>query len=318
MKKALNVFLLACASFMLVSCHKFSNGEVKTFPPRLLNEQFQIIEMHDNVDVKLRHSTADTAAGTILITTGENLYENITTQIEEMKKSSTHNGITDTLSFNKLVIRNENTLDYLRPYNYPLEMTIYYDTLLELIFNSNGSVTTDTLRGYNHWSNFTSSDSLSLISTDSLTANLYLTVYGGSGDFDILANCYRLATHYQHGTSNLTLHGQATRAETYGDYDCHGIIDGFDLEAQLYHQVTSLGTNKIIVRSFDQIIARNENIGHIYYIRYYKKKETLIHGHMEEGHWIAAHIIDSVYSCPQSLIRQGVYRDSITSIYDMP
>ena len=319
MKIARNVFLLAFASVLLASCNKFSNGEVKTFPPRFLDEPFQIIEMNDNVDVRLRHSNADTAAGTIVITTGENLYENITTEIEKVKKSTSHNGFTDTVSYNKLVIRNDNTLDFLRPYDYPLETTVYYDTLLELILNSNANLVTDTLRGYYSWTHFTAMDSLSVTAFDSMAPNLNIRIYGGAGNFNVLTNCYRLVTHYQHGTSNLTLQGQVVRAETFGDYDCHGVIDGFDLEANLYHQVTNFGTNMILVRAFSQIVARNENIGHIYYVKYRKKAKTIIWGHWEDGHhWVPNDTIDSLFYCPQSITKLGVYRDSITSIKDRP
>jgi len=315
MKKALNVILLACASIVFGSCNKFSNGEVST-KTRVLNEPFQIIEMCDDVDVILKHSNADTTAGTILITTGENLYDNISTEIEEVKKTVTHNGLTDTLSFNKLVIRNENTLSFLRPYDYILKMTVYYDTLYELDFNSNANILTDTLRGYDYWTHFSTNESINNISYDSLTANLNLYIYGGSGNYDILTNCFRLTTHYQHGTSNLTLHGLASRAETFGDYDSHGIIDGFDLEAYAYHHVTALGTNKITVRAFHQVIARNENIGHIYYVRY-RKNGSYQHGHIVGGHWVID-TIDTVYICPESVTKRGAYKDSITSIYDMP
>ena len=315
MIKARNVILLACVSLIFGSCHKFSNGDVTT-RTRQISEHFEIIEMYDNVDVKLRHSNADTIGGTIVITTGENLYENITTEIKETQKNVTHNGVTDSLVFNKLIVRNENTLDFLRPYDYPLEMTIYYDTLLELVFNSNGNIITDTLRGYNYWTDFSTSDGGTF---DTLKSNLTIRVHGGSGNFDVLTNCFRLMTHYQYGTSKLTLRGQAVRAETYGDYDCHGVIDGYDLEAISYHQVTSLGTNMIIARAFHQIIARNENIGHIYYVKYRKKAKTIIWGHWEDGHhWVPNDTIDSLFYCPQSITKLGVYRDSITSIKDRP
>ena len=272
--------------------------------------------MYDNVDVKLRHSNADTIGGTIVITTGENLYENITTEITEIKKNVSHNGVTDSLVFNKLIVRNENTLDFLRPYDYPLEMTIYYDTLIELVFNSNGNIITDTLRGYNYWTDFSTSDGGTF---DALKSNLTIRVHGGSGNFDVLTNCFRLMTHYQYGTSKLTLRGQAVRAETYGDYDCHGVIDGYDLEAISYHQVTSLGTNMIIARAFHQIIARNENIGHVYYVKY-TKQGTYTHGgyHDENGHWHSAYLADTTYKCPASVTKRGAYRDNITSTYDRP
>lgn len=309
MKKPLNVILLVCAIVAFGSCNKFSNGDVKTTERHI--EPFQIVEMCDNVNVSLKHCNPDTSAGTIYIRTGENLIEHIGTEIEKVKIGVPHNGATDTLTFNKLIISNNNSLNFLRPYDYTLEMTVYYDTLFELIFNSNATITTDTLRGYNLWTNFTNT-------SDSLKSNLLLDVFGGSGDFTVLTNCYRLMTQYQHGTSNITLRGHAMRAETNGDYDCHGIIDGFDLEAHVYHQINSHGTNKIIARAFNQIIALNDNIGHIYYVTYVKPGKVIHWGHLDSTGWINNDTVDTVYFCPQSITTTGAYKDSITAITERP
>ena len=316
MKKALNVLLLACASVVFGSCNKFSNGDVTTQTRQ--TETFQIVEMCDNVDVTLKHCDAQNPAGTIIITTGENLIDNIGTEIEEIRISVTHNGVNDTLVFNKLVITNDNNLNFLRPYDYTLETTVYYDSLFELIFNSNATIITDTLRGYNYWTNFNNQSDTTIITADSLRPNILLSVIGGSGDFTVLTNCFRLMTNYIHGTSNLILKGHAVRAETYGDYDCHGVIDGFDMEADSYHMVTALGTNKIIARAFNQIIAQNDNIGHVYYVRYSKPGKIIHWGHHEGGHWVDNDTIDTLYSCPLSVTKRGVYKDSITSVHDRP
>lgn len=318
MKRALNIVLLVCTSVVLGSCNKFSNGDTTTFPPRQLDAPFQIIEMRDDIDVVLKHSDAANPAGTVIITTGENLIDGISTEIEPVTSVTTHNGITDSIIFNKLVLRNNNTLGFLRPYDYTLEMTVYYDTLFELIFNSNGVVTTDTLRGYNHWTNFSSLNDTALNTVDSLTANLLIEIQGGSGNFTVLTNCFRLMTHYQHGTSDLTISGKVVRAETNGDYDSHGIIDGFDLEASSYHLVNGYGTNIIIAKAFNQIIARNENIGHIYYVRYSKPGKVIHWGHFENGHWIQNDTVDTLYWCPLNVTKRGAYMDSITSIRSRP
>lgn len=310
MKKIINVILLVCASIVFGSCNKFSNGGEIT--RQRIVEPFQMVEMCDNVDVMLKHCDELNPAGTIFITTGENLMEGIRTEIEEFTTTVLHDDITDTLHFNKLVISNGNSMSYLRPYDYKLEMTVYYDTLFELIFNSNATITTDTLRGYDYWTNFTDDDDTTLITTDSLRPNLLLDIYGGSGDFTILTNCFRLMTQYQHGTSKVTLQGFAERAETYGDYDCHGIIDGKNLEANEYHMVTSHGTNTIIAKAFNQIIALNDNIGYVYYVRYVKPGKVIHWGHYDDtGHWIQADTIDTLYYCPRSVTKKGSYAENI-------
>ena len=317
MAKTLDILLLVCASVVFGSCNKFSNGDVVT-QKRTLDKPFQIVEMCDNVNVTLKHCNADNVAGEIHITTGENLVDNIATEIEEEKKIVTHNGITDTIHFNKLIIRNDNTLNFLRPYDYKLKMTVYYDSLFELNINSNADIITDKLWGYDYWTDFSSQDDSTSVSNDSLTSNLLIYIYGGSGNFSISTNCYKLMTHYQHGTSNLTLHGKVVRAETYGDYDCHGIIDGFDLDADSYHQVTNLGTNIIKAKSFTQIIARNDNIGDIHFLRYRKRGKYIIWGHSsEDNHWIPNDTIDTIYVCPVDHVRRyGAYKENIIEVID--
>lgn len=298
MKRRLDIMLLVCISLLCFSCKKFSNGDVteRTFQ---LEQPFQIVEMRNDVNVTLTHCDANNPAGKIVIKTGENLIDNISHDIEEMEITVGHDGITENLTLNKLIIRNDNTLGFLRPYDYTVDMTVYYDTLLKLIFNSNATLTTDTLRGYNLWTEFSGNDSL--------TSNLHLDINGGSGDFHVTAKCYLLRTKYLHGTSNLYLYGYAERAETSGYEDSHGIIDGKNLEADIYHTVNYRGTNTVIAKAFNHVNATNDNIGRIYYVKFSKTKQVIIPPHQDEdGHWIPADTIpDSTFYCPLSLDISG-------------
>lgn len=286
--------LLACISLLCFSCKKFSNGDI-TEKQYVLESPFQTIELCDNVNVTLKHSDAINPAGKVIIKTGENLIDHITTEIEE----------------GKLVIKNENTLDFLRPYDYTLDMTVYYDTLLKLVFNSNGTITTDTLRGYNYLTDFSSGDE-GQSSYDSLVPNLLLEINGGSGEFTVLTNCYRLITKYSQGTSNITIKGRVERAETYGEYECHGIINSIDLEANLYHRVNYYGTNTVYAKAFRRIIAKNENIGRIFYARYPRPGKVIHWGHYNpEGGWIQTDTIDTVFFCPVSIVKSGLNSENI-------
>ncbi len=311
MKRKLGILLLACISLLCFSCKKFSNGDV-TERQYIVDSPFQVIELCDNVNVTLKHSDATNPAGKVIVKTGENLIDRITTEIEEQAiEVDTEHG-TDTLSFNKLVIRNENTLDFLRPYDYTLDMTVYYDTLLKIFFNSNGIINTDTLRGYNYLTDFsTESDSVPG-TVYSLAPNLLLEIEGGSGEFTVLTNCYRLITKYAQGTSNINIKGLVERAETYGAYECHGIINGIDLEANLYHRVIYYGTNTVYAKAFRRIIARNDNIGRIFYARYPKPGKVIHWGYYDPTiGWIQTDTIDTVYFCPVSVLRSGLKPENI-------
>ena len=311
MKRKLDILLLACISLLCFSCKKFSNGDV-TERQYIVDSPFQVIELCDNVNVKLKHSDAANPTGKVIVKTGENLIDLITTKIEEQAIEVDTDYGTDTLFFNKLVIRNENTLDFLRPYDYTLDMTVYYDTLLKIFFNSNGIITTDTLRGYEYLTDF-STDNDSVPGTFySLAPNLLLEIEGGSGEFTVLTNCYRLITKYAQGTSNINVKGLVERAETFGDYESHGIINGIDLEANLYHRVIYYGTNTVYAKAFRRIIAKNDNIGRIFYARYAKPGKVIQWGHDDpEAGWIPTDTIDTVFFCPLNVNSSGQRPENI-------
>lgn len=297
MKRKLGIILLACISLSCFSCKKFSIGD-ETTQTRLLDKAFQIVEMNDNVNITLKHCDLNNPAGKIIITTGENLIDNIGTEIEELN--------IDTITFNKLVIRNGNTMDFIRPYEYTLDMTVYYDSLFKIIFNSNAEVSTDTLRGYNFWTDFSEgNDSLSTTSYE-LMPNLLIEADGGSGNLNVLTNCYRLLTLQRHGTANICFSGYAERAETSGEYDSHGIIDGKGLEANVYHTVHYSGTNTVIAKAFNHVNITNENIGRVYYVQFNKKKQVIVPPHIVDGHWVPADTVpDSTFYCPLHLNIEG-------------
>lgn len=311
MKRKLDILLLACISLLCFSCKKFSNGDV-TERRKFVESPFQVIELCDNVNVTLKHANVAYPAGTVIIKTGENLIDGITAEIEEQTIDVKNENGTETLSFNKLVIRNENTLDFLRPYDYTLETTVYYDTLLKIFFNSNGIITTDTLRGYEYLTDFSTENDSVPSSIYSLAPNLLIEIVGGSGEFTVLTNCYRLITKYAQGTSNINIKGLVERAETFGDYECHGIINGIDLEANLYHRVIYYGTNTVYAKAFRRIIAKNDNIGRIFYARYAKPGKVIHWGHDDPvAGWIPTDTIDTVFFCPLSVIPSGQRPENI-------
>lgn len=299
MKKELAIILLAFIS-LLASCGKapFSNGEEKEFERRL-DPSFNTIDIGDNFNVTLLHSDSDHPGGLVRIKTGENLIDGILTEVDG-----------DTL-----VIRNNNGLGFLRPYDYTREITVYYDTLFWIKLNSNADcIQTDTLRGYIELTHFEVNDS---ISYDSLVSNLLVEIKGGSGDFNILTNCYKTRLRYLFGTSNLHVKGVSEHTIVSGGYDCHGVIDCSQLESK-YLWIEYDGTNAVTGKAIHTFSATNNNIGVVHYIRYYKTMKKINWGHFENSHWIPNDTIDTVYYCPIRVIKKGVYKENITSIHDTP
>ena len=293
MKKVLAIALLACIG-AFYSCHKFTIEDDK-MTIRTVGGPFQVIEFCDDVNVKLLHCDADHPAGEVHIKAGENLIDNISCEIQKTDDIIGE----DTLY--KLVIRNENTANFLHSYNYSVDMTVYYDSLYHLIFNSNArNIITDTLKGHNYLTHFTQDT----IEWDSLAPNLLIEIAGGSGNFNVLTNCYKLDTKYFHGTSDLSIKGKTLIASTYADYDCHGIIDTKKLSSNI-HYVTSYSTNTIKVKVHHQLDVNNGNIGIVQYLRYRTTRELHIWND-------SLHQMDTVIQqilCPEVIRYNGEYID---------
>ena len=296
MKKAPAIIFLACIS-LFCACNKspFSNGEVFEYE-RTIDQPFQIVELNDNLDVTLQHCDDSHPAGTIFIRIGENLIDKIETEIEERTINEVD---TISLAMKALVIRDNNTLGFLRPYDYTREMTIYYDSLLQITLNSNANcIQTDTLRGYSIVTQFTNDDT----TWYEPSSTLILQVDGGSGNFHVLTNCYKLITKYIHGTSNIDVKGKATLAFTFADYDCHGIIDNKFLDTHI-HYITTNGTNIIKSKSYHLLDIKNKNIGKVHYLKYWTTEEELVWND-------SLHQIDTVVEkvlCPKAIRYNSEY-----------
>lgn len=294
MKKAHVLIFLACVSTLLCSCYKTKIGPIEEETRHV--SPFQVVNICDDIDVKLIHCDADHDAGTIILRAGANLIEGIITETEEEYPVVVNK---DTLYFNRLVVSNDNAFNNFRPHDQAPEMTIYYDSLYKVEFYSNAqNIGTDTLHGYNILTHFTQDT----IEWDSLASNLLLEINGGSGQFNVLANCYKLTTKYFQGTSKIIVKGKTTLASTFSDYNCHGIIESDGLDSRI-HYINTHGTNIIKVKTFHLLDVKNENIGSVHYKKYF---DTL-----QEVFWNdTLHNYDTLvksFLCPEVICYNGKY-----------
>lgn len=242
MQRALPLLFLAFVSLLLCSCKKdifFSNGIVVE-EDRKVEGDFRVVELCDNINVKLLHRTDQMTPGHIHVRSNENLMPYLTSEIHG-----------DTLT-----IRNENILNWIRPYDVTLEMTVYYDSINKIVFNSNGILTTDSITG-----------TIEYNEEGRPYHSLRLFVESGSGDVNLSVQCYQLHTNYDYGTATVKLKGDARIAYTSSSYNCHGPIDATALETNI-HFVYAYGTNDISVKAFHEVSATNHNNGSIYYLTY--------------------------------------------------
>ena len=154
----------------------WTNGEPVT-ETRHFEDTITAIHVYHDIDVIL----VEDDEFRIEVTTGENLMEKITSTVE--------NGT--------LYLKNENIRNWIRSYDYPLEVKIYHNSITRVNYESWGELTTE---GY--------------ISQDTLN-RFDLVVHHGSGHIDININCNILNIETHDGTAKVTVSGSSDYTNIY-------------------------------------------------------------------------------------------------------
>lgn len=254
MKKSIIAVLFFLVSLMAASCSKvFTNGTPVT-EHRNLGQRFETICIYNNVNVKLVNSDHQG----IELTCPENLIEKVTTEVKG----------------DSLIIKNENDYNWLRSYDYRIDMTVYYDSLREITYAAIGELRcTDSIRGYGSLVTDTipiGVDTTGIDTThqsiDSVmtywSQSFVLRIKEGSGDIDLCFNCDVLKTVFSFGTSKVTLRGVAGYAEHY--VKSYGCIHAEALNSNIV-KVSTDSTNDTYVWVRSRLIARLTSIGNVYY-----------------------------------------------------
>ena len=237
--------LFFLVSLMATSCSKvdalFNNGEpVSEY--RTVDQPFTVVSMFHNVNVKLvqdRHPHME-------LTCPKNLIDKVITEVKD-----------DTL-----VIKNENDFNWLRSYDYSIDLTVYYDSLRSVVFCSVGELhSTDSLFGMKTQSIDTAGNVIDSIKT----RNFVLRILEGSGDIDLTFNCNVLKTVFNNGTSTVVLRGYAGYTEHY--VKSYGVVHAENMYSNIV-KVMSHSTNDIYVWPHSSLYAYLYNIGNAYYKGY--------------------------------------------------
>ena len=299
MKSVTGVLLALISAVLVTSCRKdsiFSNGEVVERTLDYRNHYFKCVEMCDDVDVKLLHCDESHPYGTIVVRAGSRLIDSI---------------LADTTKPDTLIINNRNRLKWLRPYDAITEMTIYYDSLSTIVFNSNGRLITDDLCGIcipiemdttMIIENVITQDSTvyDTISPIMTMPALRIDVLGGSGDIEVNVNCYQFVFQYEAGTSMVNLSGNASITYAYTSENAHGPVNCKALNTNIFY-ATSYGTNNMIVKAFHSVDAKNYNNGTVYFVEYLGAKKTYVYDSVT--HMSLLCYIDVL--CPEELYYNG-------------
>lgn len=254
MKRNAIVVLFFLVSLMAASCSKvFTNGEPVT-EHRNLGQRFETVCIYNNVNVKLVNSDRQG----IEVTCPESLIEKVTTEVKG----------------DSLIIKNENDFNWLRNYDYSIDLTVYYDSLREITYASIGDLRcTDSIRGYGTISTDTIPLEIDTTGIDTthvgidtivttMSRHFVLRIKEGSGDIDLCFNCDVLKTVFSFGTSKVILRGIAGYTEHY--VKSYGCIHAETLNSNIV-KVMSESTNDTYVWARGQLIVRLSSIGNVYY-----------------------------------------------------
>lgn len=227
---------------LLASCSKvdalFSNGEHVT-EQRTLSQRFNAISMFNNVNVKLVQDNRQH----LELTCPKNLIGKVTTEV-----------IGDTL-----FIKNENDFNWLRSFDYSIDLTVYFDSLQTINYASIGNlICTDSIKGIGEQFIDTTEYGIDTI----WSRKIFLNINEGCGNVDLTVNCNILKNDFSNGTSEVTLRGKVGYAEHY--LRSYGIVHAEHLNSNIA-SVSSESTNDIYVWARTILTAHIYSIGNVYY-----------------------------------------------------
>ena len=245
MKRNLIAVLCFLVSLATASCSKsvFFNGKPVTESRSI--GHFSAISMFNNVNVTLVESDRPH----LELTCPENLIDNITTELSPTGDT--------------LIIKNENKFNWLRSYDYSIDLTVYFDSLREINFASNGNlVCTDSLRGIKCLQTDTIIDGNDTTYQESFPKMFNLNIHEGSGDIDLTVNSEVVKCSFGNGTSLATLRGVSSYTEinmrSYGAVHAEELVSNFV-------RVQSFSTNDAYVWAKTGLRAWLYSIGNVYY-----------------------------------------------------
>lgn len=242
MKRNIIAVLFFLVSLTIASCSKvdalFNNGEPVT-EQREVDHHFVAISMYNNVNVKLVRDNHPH----LELTCPENLIGKVTTELEG-----------DTL-----YIRNENEYNWLRSYDYSIDLTVYYDSLRQVNFASVGDLLcTDSIRGIGELT----IDSTVMGIDTFWTRTFNLNINEGCGDIDLTLDCNVVKNNFTNGTSKVTLRGAAEYTEII--MRSYGVVHAENLYSN-FVRVQSHSTNDAYVWPRTKLTVWLYSIGNVYY-----------------------------------------------------
>lgn len=220
-----NIYIILIM-LVALSCNKSNPGDCFKSTGPIITEarelgSFRYLSMNNNVDVFLTYSPTYS----VEVRAGENIIQGITTKVED----------------STLTIANENTCNWIRSYEKPIEVHISTPVMDSIVYQASGNLT-----------------SMNQFTTDSLK----LDVLEGAGSINLWVNMYKSRYNLHYGTADLTVKGYSHISYVYsGGY---GPADLRNLETS-YTYLTNNSTNNCYVWASLELEVKIENVGDVYY-----------------------------------------------------
>lgn len=197
-----------------------STGDIKmesrSLPP------FHHIEINDNINLVL---SQDTLVNSFEVEAGENLLD----------------GITTTVDHGHLVIRNENTCNWTRKFDVPINIFIRFSQLDTIVYRAAGDVTF-----LNPWQN----------------DSIQFDVMEGAGTIDLKLDVFKSRIYIQYGVVNVILSGRSD--VNFLSNTGYGPVDALNLNTNFTYMNNS-SPNDCYVWVRTELGVTIDNIGDVYY-----------------------------------------------------
>lgn len=227
MKKDTYITLSIVVITLLImsSCKKspLAYGDVVTVTRDI--PAFNSLSLHNNIDVTLIMSDSFK----IELTTCENLI----------------NGIVSEVNDSLLILRDDNTTNWIREYDYPLEATIYYDSQITKIhYSSVGLLRSDDYI------------------VDDSTSTFALFVEDGGGEISLNLRCKHLIIDSNGGGTGIKFKGRSRTSDIRQDSYGPILLDEFISDTV---KAVNIGANDIFLHCNNSLRTYIYSSGNIYY-----------------------------------------------------
>lgn len=183
---------------------------------------FHYIEVYDNINLFL---VQDTSLSEIRVEAGENLIAGIVTRIDS----------------GRLVLRNENSCNWLRSFDVPVNVYLRFIKLDTLVFQAAGNINC-----LNKWTN----------------DSIFVNVIEGAGKIKFDLEVERSVIHIRYGTVSMEIAGKS--GVTFISSQGYGPVHAEDLLSKFTY-VYTFSPNDVFVYASEELGVEIGNIGNIYY-----------------------------------------------------